>query len=85
MISIVRDENKSVATRAANRNLCMHFVQMLVLGVSPQQDDSHEYYVSGLGISFSLMVNATNYDARNAGSITSIPGDCLIYSAKSRY
>ena len=31
MISIVRDENKSVATRAANRNLCMHFVQKLAI------------------------------------------------------
>ena len=40
----------------------------MVLGVSPQ-DNSHEWYDSGLGISFSLMVNATDYDARNAGSI----------------
>ena len=40
-----------------------------MLGVSPQQDNSHECYDSGLGISFSLMVNATDYDARNAGSI----------------
>ena len=37
---------------------------------------SHECYDSGLGISFSLMVNATDYDARNAGSI---PAYCRIF------
>ena len=42
-----------------NSNMVMH-----MLGVSPQQDNSHECYDSGLGISFSLMVNAANYDAR---------------------
>ena len=48
----------------------------------PQQDNSHECYDLGLGISFSLMVNATDYHARNAGST---PAYCLNYSAESRY
>ena len=53
---------------------------MHVLGVSPQQlDNSHECYDSGLGISFSLMVNATDYHASSPGSI---PAYCLNYSAK---
>ena len=52
-----------------------------MLGVSPQQlDNSHECYNSGLRISFSLMVNATDYDARN---VDSIPAYCRIFLQKA--
>ena len=45
------------------------------VGCSPPQDDSHECYDAGLGIAFSLMVNATDYHARSPGSV---PAHCLI-------
>ena len=38
------------------------------VGCSPPQDDSHECYDAGLGIAFSLMVNATDYHASQARS-----------------
>ena len=50
------------------------------MDVSPQLDNSHECYDSGLGISFSLMVNATDYDARNA---CSIPAYCRKFMQKA--
>ena len=46
-----------------------------MLGVSPQQDNSHECYDSGLGIAFSLMVNTTDYDASSPGSV---PAGCRV-------
>ena len=56
------------------------FTQCLMCWVfPPQQDNSHECYDLGLGISFGLMVNATDYHARNAGSI---PAYCRIFCEK---
>ena len=54
--------------QATRLRACLKKTRSLLLGVSPQQDNSHECYDSGLKISFSLMVNATDYHASQARS-----------------